>query len=271
MLRPNQDVYRLGRHIAVNEYGMRSPAFPKHKSDPRELRVLVVGDSVINGGNLTDQAHLATTLLAERVTKQTNRPTIVGNVSAGSWGPPNMLAWTQAYGLLDADCVVVVFSSHDASDVPTFAPLDKLERPTRKPLSALYEGLVRYAPRYLPALAPAEPLHSEQLPTSEPPRAEALDAARQLFLGIQSAGAEASLVQHFTRSELDCEPVAGYLALAAIAADLKIPHLDDRQILSSTRGGPSPYRDDIHPNDRGQSLLAESLYQAVRPCIAESR
>jgi len=267
MLRPNQDVRRLGKHMIVNAYGMRSPPFPRHKADPRELRVLVMGDSVVNGGNQTDQSRLATTLLATRLATQTSRPAIVGNVSAGSWGPPNLLAWTREYGLMQADCVVVVLSSHDAADVPTFEPLNDLDRPTRKPPSGLYEGVVRYLPRYLPAwISRSVPV--EQVPIAVPPRPEALEATRQLFTDIRAAGAAASLVQHFTRTELKSEPVAGYTALAAVAEDLQVPHSDDRQLFSSTAAGASPYRDDIHPNERGQALLAESLYQSVQPCLA---
>lgn len=270
MLRPNQEVYRLGNRIAVNAYGMRSPPFAERKNEPREMRVLVMGDSVVNGGNLTDQARLATTLLAQRLTRQTGRPAVVGNVSAGSWGPQNMLAWTQTYGLLDADCVVVVLSSHDAADVPTFAALDERLHPTKKPPSGLHEGFVRYAPRYLTVLRTAEP--AEPVPVSEAPRAEAINAVRELFLKIRDAGAGASLVQHYTRSQLGSEPAAGYTAIGAIAAELQIPRVDDREILNrAEQGSASPYRDEIHPNDRGQMLLAESLYRAVQPCVMQSQ
>ena len=47
--------------------------------------------------------------------------------------------------------VVLVASSHDVTDNPTFAPLDPNTHPTKKPLLALTEGLTRYLPRYLPA------------------------------------------------------------------------------------------------------------------------
>lgn len=47
--------------------------------------------------------------------------------------------------------VVLVASSHDVTDNPTFAPPDPNTHPTKKPLLALTEGLTRYLPRYLPA------------------------------------------------------------------------------------------------------------------------
>ena len=148
---PNQDVRRFGKRILINAFGMRSEPFGLSKGAD-ELRVLVFGDSVVNGGNLTDHNDLATTRLAHDLRPVAGgRRVVVGNVSAGSWGPGNWLAYSQTYGFFDADVVVLVASSHDLGDNPTFAPLDPNTHPTRKPLLALTEGLTRYLPRYLPA------------------------------------------------------------------------------------------------------------------------
>src|SRR4051812_27909934 len=43
LYRPNQDIHRFGSHLHFNAYSMRSDDFPSHKSDPRELRVMVIG------------------------------------------------------------------------------------------------------------------------------------------------------------------------------------------------------------------------------------
>lgn len=51
MFKPNQDVYRFGNRQLYNRYGMRSPYFDREKSDD-ELRILVIGDSVVNGGKI---------------------------------------------------------------------------------------------------------------------------------------------------------------------------------------------------------------------------
>ena len=64
MLKPNQDVYRFGNHIIVNQYGMRSASFPEEKSDD-ERRIMIFGDSVLNGGNLTAHPDLATSILED--------------------------------------------------------------------------------------------------------------------------------------------------------------------------------------------------------------
>ena len=148
---PNQDVRRFGKRFLVNDYSMRSAPLAARKGAD-ERRVLVFGDSVVNGGNLTDHQDLATTRLAHDLRPFAGgNKVVVGNVSAGSWGPGNWLAYSQVYGFFEADVVVLVASSHDVTDNPTFVPLAPNTHPTKKPLLALTEGLTCYLPRYLPA------------------------------------------------------------------------------------------------------------------------
>ena len=134
LFKPNQRVHRFGNLFITNRYGMRSDDFPPQKLNPQELRVLVFGDSVVNGGNLTDHSRLATTLLAKRLSASLARPIVVGNASAGSWGPPNELAYLQQFGFLDAYLIILVLSSSDYDDTPNFEPLDPLIRPTETPV-----------------------------------------------------------------------------------------------------------------------------------------
>ena len=97
---PNQDVRRFGKRFLVNDYSMRSAPFAARKGRD-ERRVLVFGDSVVNGGNLTNHQDLATTRLAHDLRPFAGgNKVVVGNVSAGSWGPGNWLAYSQAYGFL---------------------------------------------------------------------------------------------------------------------------------------------------------------------------
>ncbi|MCC6134828.1 MAG: hypothetical protein IT491_05555 [Gammaproteobacteria bacterium] len=156
LFKPNQDVMRFGHRIIINAYGMRTENFPKAKP-AGEFRVMVFGDSVLNGGNLLDHSTLATTLLSKRLSDALERPVVVGNISAGSWGPGNWLAYAQEYGFFDADIVMLVISSHDYADNPTFAPLNPLTHPQERPWSALWEGVTRYLPRYLPRISAAPP------------------------------------------------------------------------------------------------------------------
>ncbi len=151
---PNQHVRRFGNRIDYNAWSMRSDDFAPRKGQSNEFRVMVFGDSVVNGGSQTDQSSTATSILQRDLARLLNRPVVVGNISAGSWGPPNMLAYLRRFGLFDADVVVIVLSSHDYADAPTFEPTVGVNAdfPERKPWCATWEAITRYLPRYVPSL-----------------------------------------------------------------------------------------------------------------------
>lgn len=255
MFAPDQDVYRFHNRQLYNEYGMRSPAM---NTVTQPHRVMVFGDSVVNGGNLTDHAALATTLA-------TGTDIFFGNVSAGSWNPANIGAWIDEYGFLGAETGVVVLSSHDLADMPTFAPLDPSTHPMRRPVSALLEGIERYLPRYLPTLSRPKPGETPQA-GDENERGAAEIAA--LISRFAAQGVRMCLIQHQTRTELHDGPQSGYHAIQALFVDRDVPTLDFGPVLEAAlAAGTAPYRDDIHLNDEGQRLLVDAL----RECAAEAR
>jgi GDSL-like Lipase/Acylhydrolase family len=265
--RPNQQVHRFGNLFQTNRYGMRSEDFPPRKADPAELRVLIYGDSVVNGGNLTDQSHLATTLLRDALARELRRPVIVGNVSAGSWGPPNELAYLRQFGFLDADVIVLVLSSHDYNDAPTFDPLNPLTHPTEKPFSALWEGVTRYLPRYFTRTGINE---SGALPDSSAVANErdievSLAAEREFLNSAQAHDVKVLVVQHLTETELKSQqPLPGFAQIRQIAQEVAAPVIDDAAVLRERlQSGNNPYRDDIHINDAGQKALEELLLREI--------
>jgi len=81
---PNQNLRRFGNRVCYNEHGLRSEPLPRAK--PRdEFRVLCVGDSVTNGGVLTDQVDTYPCLL-EALLKRRGLNGRVLNASAGGLG-----------------------------------------------------------------------------------------------------------------------------------------------------------------------------------------
>ncbi len=150
LFQPNQKCKRFGNIVSFNSYSMRSDKFEKHKINKEEFRVMIFGDSVINGGNLTDQSELATTILQNKLSQIVNRPVVVGNISAGSWGLPNLLAYAMEFGFFDADIVIIILNSEDYADIPTFETLNPDTHPENKHFLAVVEGITRYLPRYLP-------------------------------------------------------------------------------------------------------------------------
>lgn len=273
MFRPCQDCMRLGNRVKFNAYSMRSEDFPSHKTDPAELRVIVLGDSVINGGNLTDQADLATEIVRRQLAERLDRPVVVGNISAGSWGPGNHLAYVELFGLFDADVVLLVLSSHDVTDVPKFEPLVGVHPcfPDKRPVSALVEGLTRYLPRYLPGLAgsdeAATAAQDDQRQARDPFSARA--ALDELLARIRAAGAVPVLIHHGERAEVTGQYKPGRELLAAWAGEhgVRFRQAGERFRAACERGE-SPYRDIVHPNERGQQLLAEVMLEAVVEALA---
>lgn len=112
---PNQEVRRFGYHIQTNSLSMRS----EELSPADSIIVLLLGDSVINGGSLTNNEDLASTLLEERLSKALGKRVRVLNISAGSWGPDNVAAYLKKHGTFNARAMGLVTSSHDAYDVMT--------------------------------------------------------------------------------------------------------------------------------------------------------
>ena len=95
---PNQVCHRFGNVLRYNNKSMRCDF---DVVEPCEGGVLVIGDSVINGGALTDHEKLATTILQR---KYKNIPFY--NVSAGSWGPGNYAAYLRKYGTFGSEYLV---------------------------------------------------------------------------------------------------------------------------------------------------------------------
>lgn len=139
---PRQDVMRYGNRIVTNSYGMRF----EEPSPEDSVRILYLGDSVINGGSHSDQDELSSTILSKKLSEILQKKVNVMNISAGSWGPDNAAAFLNEHGYFDADAMVIIFSSHDAFDNMTFEPVvgRNVNYPDSKPLCAISEVIMRY-------------------------------------------------------------------------------------------------------------------------------
>ena len=138
---PKQDRRRLGNRVLYNSYSMRSGELKDGS-----LRILCLGDSILNGGTLTDHEKLATTILSKELTVKIKHEVQVMNVSAGSWGPDNCYAWLKRHGDFGAKMIILVVSSHDVHDTMTFVPVvGKVKAfPVRQYPLALIEVCDRY-------------------------------------------------------------------------------------------------------------------------------
>jgi hypothetical protein len=139
---PSQDVKRFGYAIRTNRFSMRNEEVLPTDS----LVILLIGDSVVNGGSLTDQDSIASTILEKRFQKDFNKRVRVLNISAGSWGPDNVAAYLKKYGLFKAKLMCLVTSSHDAHDIMSHQSPVGIDPgwPDKQYKVALYELWDRY-------------------------------------------------------------------------------------------------------------------------------
>ncbi|MEM9347276.1 MAG: hypothetical protein AAGB26_11740 [Planctomycetota bacterium] len=266
LYQPSQSVMRFGNRIQYNAFSMRSDPFPKQKPDHEFLRVLVLGDSVINGGSLTDQDELATEILKARLSQELDGIVQVGNISTGSWGPANLLAYIEKYGLFDADAVVLVISSQDATDVPTFTPRVGVSSsfPDQTPFFALQEAISRYLPRYLPSGGGHEKDQGKKPSHDEEDEFPAISDLEALIKLVKDSQTPFVILLHPTRDEVQMGYGPAYDAIVDAADRLDIDRLDFAPYLERyIQQGRTVYRDQIHPNASGQEALAEALYASL--------
>jgi hypothetical protein len=275
MLQPGKTYQRFHNRFSVNRYGMRSDDFPATKSRPDELRVLVVGDSIIYGGVRIDQSEIDTEILKRDLQQKLGRPVVVGNASAKSWGPPNELAYLERYGTLDADVVILELSSHDYADAPTFVPVVGISAayPDKKPLLALWDLIETYV---LPGIShfgrTPEGVDKTMINEAQSPHDIAwCRAAERDFFRLARAGkAKVALVQHLSLPELSGEYQVGYYANQAVAKEEHVPYVDDAdELKAELRAGTAPFfaHDNLHLSRRGQPVLSHVLERAVNVAL----
>jgi hypothetical protein len=170
LLAPNQNTRRNGKRIEINEYSMRSPQIQKTPLS-LTLRILLIGDSIANGGWWTDQKETISSLMSESLANTSKKTSVnthkyekieVLNASANSWGPRNELAYLQRFGTFGAQAIVLLINTDDLfSTQPTSLPVGRDKNyPDRKPFLNL--ALVEVYQRYIQKSPPIRELEELQ-------------------------------------------------------------------------------------------------------------
>jgi lysophospholipase L1-like esterase len=261
---PNQDKVRFGHRVVYNEYSMRSLPI----EDTNQCIILGFGDSVINGGTLTDQDSLATTIVEKRLQQDNGKSFRVLNISAGSWGPDNCAAYLKKFGSFDAKMIILFVSSHDAHDNMTFEKTVGVHQsyPERPYPLALLEALDRYLkPRVFSAFGGA-------------PKTDELMINKNG--GEFNSGFE--VFKNYSREHNIPLVVCLHAETKEVESQeyneqgkeiLEYCKKNDIKVISGLEIGEqlSDFRDDIHINESGQKRWAKRLYAEIYETIKECR
>lgn len=171
---PDQNVTRFFRRVQYNQFSQRSEPTTLEKP-PDTFRILMTGDSILNGRNSVDQSETISELLERQLAGEDAQNIEVLNASAGSWGIGNQRGYLLQFGLFESDILIVEIGSHDLTQpTRTGEPVGRHPNfPDRKPWSALSEAWNRYV---WPRLAPDSNLTS---PDAGQPTQSELDAQFQ--------------------------------------------------------------------------------------------
>jgi hypothetical protein len=229
-------------------------------------KTLVIGDSVLNGGALTDDQDTATAVLNGLAFELHGRTLRFLNLSAGSWAPPQQLGYLNAYGTLGADAVVMVLSSHDALGL---AKGGKSPFPTVKPWTATEELVLRYLMGYRRHLFTSAPAGWEaaaadvpsDVAASDDPTATSIWCLRKIVALCKRKNLPLAVVLWPNQAEAAAKQwdKTADLLLETLGAE-KVPYVDLMpQIIATPDFETTVYRDGIHPTPTGQRLVAGAV------------
>lgn len=274
LLAPNQKTRRFGKRIAINEYSMRSPAIAPKREDAT-LRVLLLGDSVANGGWWTDQSDTISEMLRRQLTQMLSNQTVeVLNASANSWGPRNELAYLKRFGTFGAQVVVLLINTDDLfATAPSSLQVGRDRNyPARKPALALVELVGRYL-----RPAPPDPDYKAQMKALQAEPGDRvgfnLQAIQQIQALVQRNGGDLLLVMTPLLRETsaqagprDYEQEARQ-RLAQFAQAQSITYIDFLPIFNDTQPEPL-YRDHIHLSPAGNQVVSETMERSLLKFVA---
>ncbi|WP_414569950.1 SGNH/GDSL hydrolase family protein [Nostoc sp. CCY 9925] len=274
LLAPNQRTRRFGNHIEINQYSMRGSPIAKTPA-PSTLRVLLLGDSIANGGWWTDQDNTISSLMMRSLTSATNsnyQQVEVLNASANSWGPRNELAYLQKFSNFNAQVIVLLINTDDLfATAPTSLPVGRDRNyPVRKPSLALVEVWQRYLTKQKP-IPEMKAVHNE--------------AGDRVGINLEAIGKIQGLTRQ-TNSEflLVMTPLLREIGepgsrdyeikarqrLNDFTKAQQINYIDFLPIFNSNPDPKSLFHDHIHLNLQGNQFVSEIIERSLLEILTKS-
>lgn len=262
-LAPNQRVRRFGNRIQINHYSMRSAAIQVER--PKQvLRILLLGDSIANGGWWTDQSEILSELMSRKLTAQLvyeyERVEVL-NASANSWGPRNELAYLMRYGDFNAQVVVLLINTDDLFAIaPTSIQVGRdRSYPDRKPLLAILEVWTRYLvkPKSIPELKAIQNESGDRVGVN-------LEAIRQIKKIVQATNHHLLVAMTPLLREVRAPGPRDYeqtarRRLTEATQSAQIPYLDFLPLFNQFDQPEDLYRDHIHLSPEGNQLVSDAI------------
>jgi hypothetical protein len=267
LLAPNQKLRRFGNRIEINQYSMRSDAVTPTSDTPR---VLLLGDSVANGGWWTDQTKTISALMRQQLLERLpeNSPQIeVLNASANSWGPRNERAYLEKFGTLGAKAVVLLINTDDLFGTQPSSIQVGRDRnyPDKKPPLAWVEIVSRYL---LPA--PTVPTLPEEKGDRVGFNLEAIHQIQQIV--TENQGQFLLAITPLLRELGEPGPrdyeIKARQRLQEFTQQHQIPYLDFLDPFNAVESPASLYRDHIHLSPQGNELVTQKITEAIAPMIS---
>jgi lysophospholipase L1-like esterase len=266
---PNQLVHRLGNRIEYNQFSQRSEKIDSAKPEAT-LRILMLGDSVLNGNNTTDQKETISELFEARLLGIKKQVEVL-NASAGSWGIGNQLGYIRKFGTFESDAVILQIGTHDLLQPTSNSagignnPL----MPNRKPLLAIQEVFDRHIIPRLSSVLVSNSV-SGGVSVSESQRFEEnMQRFEQIVALVRTRNIPLFVL--YTCDRADLLPVPNQPKFKSKFVDrlkaLKIPIIDTYAAwskLPKTRVE-SYFRDGVHPTVPAYESIADLMFQQL--CI----
>lgn len=265
LIAPNQKTRRQGNSIQINQYSMRNKPINNHRPD-ETLRILLIGDSIANGGWWTDQDYTISALLEQQLTGiYPNFSAVeVLNASANSWGPRHELAYLKKFGTFQSQVIILLLNTDDFFSLAPRSLVVGNDRnyPDRKPILACQEIWQKFTP----ARPTPPPKKSSQekgdivgfnLEAMGQIKAIAREANAQFLLALTPLKRE--IIPPGSR---DYEQKARQ-RLQQIISNQNIIYVDLLPIFKQQEEPENLYQDHIHLNHQGTKLVSEILAQKL--------
>lgn len=255
LLAPDQQVRRMGNRIKINQYSMRGDDLDATRPSD-SFRIMLLGDSVANGGWWTDQDMTISAQLLRQLNQDRLKIQVL-NASANSWGPRNQLAYLRRFGTFEAQVIVLLINTDDLFALPpsTVKVGKDVFYPDQRPPLALSEIYQRWRGVQVEQPKESGDRVGKNLAAIEAINKIATENGADLIIAITP------LLREVENNERDYESKARG-RLEAFAQQKQIQLIDFLPLFK--RDTPASfYRDHIHLSPTGNELVSQTVAESL--------